>query len=66
MEKAADLPAGSFVAGRYPDMSDKLALAWWVMDTIEQKAESLKHWLVIEQMWPTIKINSKRIPEAPA
>jgi hypothetical protein len=34
-------------------------------DSIEDKAESLRHRLIVERLWPGIRINSKRIPEVP-
>jgi hypothetical protein len=65
MDAAAGLTE-PFVARRFERMSIHLATAWYVFDKIEDRAESLKHWLIVEQIFPTIKINSKRIPQAPA
>jgi hypothetical protein len=62
MERAADLPEGSLVAGRFEQMSAKLALTWELFREIEDRAESLRHWLIVERLWPNIKIGKETPP----
>ena len=63
MEKAAGMEE-PFVVRRFPEMASRLAVIWPVYP-IEDRAESLRHWLVVDRMWPTIKINSERISQVP-
>jgi hypothetical protein len=63
MEKAAGIEE-PFVARRFEEMSSKLAMMWLVYE-IEDRAESLRFWLIVERMWPMLKINSKEISQVP-
>jgi hypothetical protein len=65
MERAADLPEGSIVAGRFREMSWRLDLYWGAFFEPADRAESLKHWLIIERRWPSITIKTERISPAP-
>lgn len=65
VERAAGLPEGTFIAGRFPEMAWHLALSWAAFFEPEDRAESLRYWLIAERLWPTLKINSKEIHEVP-
>jgi hypothetical protein len=65
MERSADLPEGSFVAGRFPEMSWRLSLSWAAFFEPADRAESLKHWLIVERRWPMLKINGREISQVP-
>jgi hypothetical protein len=64
MEKAAGIDE-PLVARRFEEMSCHLALYWGAFFEIADRGESLKHWLVVERLWPRIKINGKEISRAP-
>src|SRR5258708_5223421 len=51
-ERAAGIAEGSFVAGRFPEMSTGLAVVWAAFYDPVDRAESIRHWLVIERLWP--------------
>ena len=63
MEKAAGIEE-PFVARRFEEMSSRLAIMWFMYEPTD-RAESLRHWLIVDRMWPTIKINSERISQVP-
>jgi hypothetical protein len=64
MEKAAGIEE-PFVTRRFPEMSCHLALYWAAFFEIADRGESLKHWLIVERLWPRIKINGKEISQVP-
>jgi hypothetical protein len=64
MEKAAGIEE-PFVVRRFEEMAWRLALYWEAFFEPEDRASSLKHWLIVEGMWPTIKINGKEISQVP-
>jgi hypothetical protein len=65
MERAAGIAEGSFVAGRLPEMSWRIALEWAAFYEPADRAESLRYWLIVERLWPMLKINSKEISQVP-
>jgi hypothetical protein len=48
-----------------PQMSSKLAIIWELFYEPEDRAESLRYWLVAERLWPMLKINGKEISQVP-
>ena len=64
MERAAGIEE-PFVVRRFEDMAARIAGMWLVYE-IEDRAESLRHWLIAERRWPALKIgNSKEISQVP-
>jgi len=65
MERAAGIDE-PFVVRRFPEMAWHIELKWAAFYEPEDRAESLRYWLIVERLWLTIKINSERISPAPA
>jgi hypothetical protein len=63
MEKAADIEE-PFVVRRFEEMAWRLAFYWEAFYEPADRAESIKHWLIVERRWPTLKIN-KEISQVP-
>jgi hypothetical protein len=64
VERAAGL--GPFLPRQTTEMSDRLAIHWELFYEPADRAESLKHWLAVERMWPTLKIGiTKEISQVP-
>jgi hypothetical protein len=63
MEKAAGIEE-PFVARRFEQMASKIAMMWLVYEPAD-RAESLRYWLIVERMWPMLKINGKEILQVP-
>lgn len=64
MEKAAGIEP--FVARRFPEMAFHLALYWGAFFEIEDRAESIRHWLIVENMWSQGRIIiNKEISQVP-
>src|SRR5258706_3301347 len=57
MEKAAGIEE-PFVARRFEQMASKIAMMWLVYEPADP-AESLRHLLALERMWPLLEINSQ-------
>jgi hypothetical protein len=46
-------------------MSWRIALEWEAFYEPADRAESLRYWLIVERLWPMLKINSKEISQVP-
>jgi len=64
MEKAAGIEE-PFVVQRFEEMAWYIAFKWAAFYEREDRAESLRYWLIVERMWPTLKINGKEISQVP-
>jgi hypothetical protein len=64
METAAGIEE-PFVVRRFPEMAWHIELKWAAFYEPEDRAASLRHWLIVERMWPMLKINTKEILQVP-